>query len=386
VRRLELEDFRNYGRGAAEFASGLNLVTGRNAQGKTNLLEAVYCLGGLGSPRSADAALVKDGAERALLHAEIRRGMRSLRIDLEFRPGRGQRALVNRTPVSGAKALRELTTAVFFGPDDVGVVKGPPEGRRKFLDDAVVKLRPGRDVMRRDWDRVLRQRNTLLKTAPARGRSTGFVSETLAVWDESFCRIGAQLVVARLEVLSMLLPYVQKRFEAVAGEGRIELSYDSSWLGADLAAVVHPTTPPSASAVQRTLEAKLDDVRVREIERGVSLIGPQRDDIAIRLLSEGGQGPPVDARMYGSQGDQRTSALALKLGEYDLLTDALHEDPILLLDDVFSELDARRRKWLIESVGERGQVIVSSAETAPTEVVGVARVIEIRDGHVHALE
>jgi DNA replication and repair protein RecF len=384
VRWVELEDFRNYGREAVEFAPGLNLVSGRNAQGKTNLLEAVYCLGGLGSPRSADGALVKNGTERALLHAEIRRGTRSLRIDLEFRPGRGQRALVNRTPVSGAKALRELTTAVFFGPDDVGLVKGAPDGRRKFVDDLVVKLRPGRDVMRRDWERVLRQRNTLLKTAPARGRSTESVGETLAVWDESFCRVGAQLVVARLEVLSALLPYVRKRYEAVAGGGRIELAYDSSWLEADIAGGVYSTTSPDAPVVQAALETKLDEVRSREIERGVSLVGPQRDDMEIRLLSDGGQGPPIDARIYGSQGDQRTSALALKLGEYDLLTDALHEEPILLLDDVFSELDAERRRWLIESVGERGQVIVSSAETVPTEVVEVARVIEVSGGHVHA--
>lgn len=386
MRWVELEDFRNYGREAVEFAAGLNLVSGRNAQGKTNLLEAVYCLGGMGSPRSADAALVKAGAERALLHAEIHRGTRSIRIDLEFRSGRGQRALVNRTPVSGMKALRELTTAVFFGPDDVGVVKGAPEGRRRFVDDLVVKLRPGRDVMRRDWERVLRQRNTLLKTAPARGRSSASVGETLAVWDESFCRVGAQLVVARLEVLSALLPYVRKRYEAVAGGGCIELGYDSSWLGADSTGVVHSAASPGAGEVQATLEAKLEEVRSREIERGVSLVGPQRDDVEIRILSEAGQGPPVDARVYGSQGDQRTSALALKLGEYDLLTDALQEEPILLLDDVFSELDAGRRKWLMESVGEKGQVIVSSAETAPTEVVGVARVIEVSEGHVHAVK
>jgi DNA replication and repair protein RecF len=386
VRWVELEDFRNYAREAVEFDPGLNLVSGRNAQGKTNLLEGIYCLGGLGSPRSADAALVKNGTERALLHAEIRRGTRSIRIDLEFRPGRGQRALVNRTPVSGVKALRELTTAVFFGPDDVGVVKGAPDGRRRFIDDLVVKLRPGRDVVRRDWERVLRQRNTLLKTAPARGRSSGSVGETLAVWDESFCRVGAQLVVARLEVLSALLPYVQKRYEAVAGGGRLELGYDSSWLGADVKGVVHSATSPDPQEVQAMLQAKLEEVRAREIERGASLVGPQRDDMEIRLLSDGGQGPPVDARVYGSQGDQRTSALALKLGEYDLLTDALQEEPILLLDDVFSELDARRRKWLIESVGEKGQVIVSSAETAPTEVLGVARVIEVSEGHVHALK
>lgn len=382
MRRLELEDFRNYHHETVEFVSGLNLVSGKNAQGKTNLLEAAYCLGGLGSPRAPDAALLRAGAERALLHAEINRGPRVVRIDLELRPGRGQRVLINRTPVPGIGALRQLITAVFFGPDDVGLVKGPPDGRRRFVDDLVVKLRPSRDGLRRDWERVLRQRNTLLKTAPSR-RGGAPVDETLGVWDDSFARVGAQLVVARLEVLRALLPYTQKRYEAIAGRGRIELSYDSAWLPADSADIA-TGNPVDAESVAGMLKVKIKELRARELERGVSLAGPQRDDIEIRLLANEDDGALVDARVFGSQGDQRTTALALKLAEYDLLTEALHEDPILLLDDVFSELDPARRRWLVEGVGGRDQVIVSSAEPSGTGLRGVARVIEVSGGRVDA--
>jgi DNA replication and repair protein RecF len=381
VSRLELEDFRNYVREAVELSPGLNLVSGRNAQGKTNLLEAVYCLGGLGSPRGPDATLVREGRERALLHSEIRRRNRILQVDLEFRLGRGQRALVNKTPVSGAGALRELITGVFFGPDDVWLIKGPPDGRRRFLDDLVVKLRPSRDALRRDWERVLRQRNSLLKTAPGRARSSESLAQTLAVWDESFCRIGAQLVVARLEALAALTPYVRKRFEAIAGGGRIELSYASAWLGTDVA---DGGAPAHVHTVQQALEARVAEVRGREVERGVSLAGPQRDDVEVRVQSDDEQGPPVDARAYASQGDQRTCALSLKLAEHDLLIEALDDEPILLLDDVFSELDPARRRWLVGSVGDGGQVVVSSAEASPAEINGVARVIEVNGGRINA--
>jgi DNA replication and repair protein RecF len=163
VDEVALEDFRNYERARVDFGAGLNLVVGRNAQGKTNLLEAVYCLGGLGSPRSPDVALVRTGSERALVHGRVLRGARRVAIDLEIRPGRGTRALVNKSAASGGRALAEVTTAVFFGPDELSLIKGSPEGRRRFLDELVVKLRPARDGLRREWERVLRQRNALLR-------------------------------------------------------------------------------------------------------------------------------------------------------------------------------------------------------------------------------
>ena len=205
VDRLVLEDFRNYTLARAEFDPGLNLIVGRNAQGKTNLLEGIYCLSGLGSPRGPDSTLVRDGAERALIHAEVARGERRIEADLEIRPGRGTRALVNKTPVPGLGALSELIVSVFFGPDELSLIKGSPEGRRRFLDDLVVKVRPTREGLRREWERTLKQRNALLKSAP---RSAGpQVLETLEVWDEALCRTGAALTAARLSVLADLMPF-----------------------------------------------------------------------------------------------------------------------------------------------------------------------------------
>ena len=166
VDRLVLEDFRNYEREEIDLSGGLNLVVGRNAQGKTNLLEAIYCIGGFGSPRGPDATLVREGAERALVHADVTRGERTVHVDLEYRPGRGMRALLNGTAVPGVRSLRELTAAVFFGPDELSLIKGSPDGRRRFLDELVVKLRPARDTIKREWDRVLKQRNALLRSAP----------------------------------------------------------------------------------------------------------------------------------------------------------------------------------------------------------------------------
>jgi DNA replication and repair protein RecF len=377
VERLRLVSFRNYHDETVDFAPGLNLVVGANAQGKTNLLEALHFLGGLGSPRGSDVGIVLDGAEAALLHADVVRSDRSVHIDLEFRPGRGARTLINRVPAAGPRALRDLVVAVFFGPDDLALVKGAPDLRRRWLDDLVVKLHPARESLRREWERVLRQRNTLLKSAPRAGSARDSAHGTLAVWDEAFCRLGAQVAAARLESLGALLPYAQKRYEVVAGGGRLDLSYAGAWLPAS--AAEHGR---SEQALNDALAAKLDEVASRELERGVSLVGPQRDDVDIRLAAKDGDGSMKEARTFASQGDQRTIALALKVGEFDLLCDALGDDPILLLDDVFSELDVARRSWLLDSVGTADQTIVSSAES--NLPLGEARVVRITAGKIDA--
>lgn len=376
VDRLVLEDFRNYEREEIDLSGGLNLVVGRNAQGKTNLLEAIYCIGGFGSPRGPDAALVRNGADRALVHADVTRDERTVHVDLEHRPGRGVRALLNGTAVPGMRALRELTASVFFGPDELSLIKGSPEGRRRFLDELVVKLRPARDTIKREWDRVLKQRNALLRSAPRGGGAARSARETLVVWDEAFCNTGAELAAARLEVLAALTPYAAKRYEEVAGGGRLELSYQASWLG-DV-----PTDAADVATLREALANALDEVRPRELERGMSLIGPQRDDVVVNLSSAGYAQSLLDARAYASQGDQRTCALALKLGEHDLLTDALGDHPILLLDDVFSELDPARRAWLADAIRGIGQSVVSSAEPGAVEAADAARVIRVEGGRV----
>ena len=380
VESLDIEDFRNYRSAHLELAEGVNLIVGRNAQGKTNLLEAVHCLSGLGSPRAADSALVRDGSERALLHAWVVRGERRLAVDMELRPGRGTRALINKTPVSGSRALSALTTSVFFGPDELSLVKGSPDGRRRFLDELVVKLRPARDGLRREWERVLKQRNSLLKSAP---RAKGASLSTLDVWDESLCRVGAALTAARLEVLGDLLPFALKRYESIAGGGRLDLAYISSWIEQEFNedALRDPSTI-AEQPLAEMLKKGIENLRQRELERGMSLIGPQRDDVGV-LLQAGADVPTMlEARVYASQGDQRTSALALKLAEHDLLTERLDDRPLLLLDDVFSELDPERRQWLGDAIRSMGQTLVSSAEPGATEAARAGLVIEVAAGEI----
>lgn len=380
VEELAVQDFRNYERARLELTAGVTLITGRNAQGKTNLLEAIYCLSGLGSPRTTEPVLVREGAEKAYVHGRVRRGERRVEIDLEIRIGKGSRALLNKTPVQGAKALGEIVVAVFFGPDDLSLVKGSPDGRRRFLDDLAVKARPASDGLRKEWERVLRQRNSLLKTAP---RSSGAAPRTLEVWDEAFCRAGGSMAAARLRALAGLAPQARRRFESISGGDRLTLAYDSSWLDVALAekALEAPDTIDDAE-MQVSLRAALESVRVRELERGVSLVGPQRDDVAIRLESPTDTRGPREARSHASQGEQRSGALSLKLGEFDLLESVLHDEPILLLDDVFSELDPARREWLADSVRGRAQTIVSSAEAGAVEAARADRIFEVTAGTV----
>ncbi|HYP22543.1 MAG TPA: DNA replication/repair protein RecF [Actinomycetota bacterium] len=364
VDALALEDWRNYERQSVDLSPGLNLVVGANAQGKTNLLEAAYCLSGFGSPRAADAALVRHGCERALLHASVERRGRTVRIDLEVRPGRGSRALLNKTPVQ-PRLLGDVCVSVFFGPDELSLVKGSPDGRRRVLDELIVKLRPARDGIRREFERTLKQRNALLKSAPRGGSAT--VSSTLDVWDAALARAGAALAAARLEALTGLIPLAAKRYAEVAGAGTLTLEYASSWVGEN--------TAPDAASLEEQLRAAIAEARPREIERGVGLVGPQRDDVSVILDG-------VDARVFASQGDQRTCALALKLGEHDLLSDALGEEPVLLLDDVFSELDPSRRAWLADAVRSIGQTLVSTAEPVALDALSPGATFSVAGGTV----
>lgn len=366
IEKVELRDFRNYADESVELVPGVNLIVGRNAQGKTNLLEAVCCLGGLGSPRSPDGALVRHGAERAVLHAVIIRRGRAHSVDLELQPGRGARALIDKNRTPTLSSLTELAPTVFFGPDELALVKGSPEQRRRFLDDLVVKLRPGRGTVRRDFERAQRQRNALLKSAP-RGRRDEL--PTLDVWDESFARTGARLTAMRLSALADLAPMAEQRYGSIAGAGTLDLTYESSWLA--------DQDPQDEDLLYKSLMAALERNRAREIERGVSIEGPQRDDVAVRL---GEPGDLYDARSFASQGDQRTASLALKLAEHDLLSASLGEAPVLLLDDVFSELDGPRRGWLGETIAVVDQVLISAADPGAATTVPAGRVLEVSAG------
>jgi len=353
---LTLTDFRNYAAATVEFAPGLNLVVGRNGQGKTNLVEAVNVACGLGSHRGARAeAMVRHGAERAIVSAAGVGAGREVRLDVEVKRTGGTRMLVNRVAVDRSSSAPLV--AVSFSPDDLVVVKGGPEERRRLLDQAAMRLRPLAAAQRQEFEQVLRQRTGLLKAAPASQRALA----TLDVWDESFARAGAVVVRNRLSVLERLAPVTAGRYRSLAGSGgagaspglggpapEVTLDYEASWAA---------PVPAGEEEIRAALLEALARARPRDLERGVSTVGPHRDDLAISLDG-------ADARLYASQGEQRSLALSLRMAERDLVAEERGEDPILLLDDMFSELDEGRREHLVAMVASSGQTIATATSGA----------------------
>jgi DNA replication and repair protein RecF len=360
VAHLSLHDFRSYATAEVELSPGATAFIGRNGQGKTNLVEAVDYLSRLASHRvTSDAPLVRAGAEQAVVRAAVVRDGRTAVLEVELNPGRANRARVNRSPLPRARDLVGLVRTVVFSPEDLTLVKGDPSDRRRFLDDLLVLRTPRLSGVRADYDRVLRQRNSLLKTAGAarRGSSSqeGALS-TLGVWDAHLARTGAELLAERLALVESLRPYVGKAYETVArGASRddADLEYKPSF---DLAGLT------DRAGLTEALLAEVERRRGDELDRGISLVGPHRDELLLSL----GHGP-ADGRLpvkgYASHGESWSFALALRLASYDLLR-ADGDDPILILDDVFAELDTERRAQLADLVAGAEQVLVTAAVAA----------------------
>lgn len=375
MRELRLREFRNYDLATVEFAPGLNLVLGRNGQGKTNLVEAVHVLCGLGSHRGATGeAMVRHGANEAIVSGSGTAGGRELRVDAEVRRSGGTRMLVNRVAMDRSAGAPVVSVA--FSPDDLVLVKGPPDERRRLLDQGAARLRALGGAERQEFERVLRQRTGLLKAAQSSPRALA----TLDVWDESFAKAGAAVVRNRLRVLEQMVPEVRRRYGELAGptgsaagaSSAVELEYRASWVEAGVGTGGGNVEEEIQAAIARALTG----ARNRDLERGVSTVGPHRDDVEIRL---GG----ADARLFASQGEQRSLALSLRMAERDLV--ALHrgEDPILLLDDIFSELDDRRREHLVAMVAGSGQTI-ATATSAEGWPLAVERTLLVDAGTVTA--
>jgi DNA replication and repair protein RecF len=362
VTHLSLVDFRSYPSVELPLEPGVTAFVGPNGEGKTNLVEAVGYVATLGSHRVAtDAPLVRLGAERAIVRASVVRDDRPTLVELELTPGRANRARINRSPVPRAREVLGLLRTVLFAPEDLAVVKGDPAERRRFLDDLLVARTPRLAGVRADYDRVLKQRNALLKSAGAamRQRSSGPDLSTLDVWDTHLATAGAELLAARLELVDLLRPLVASSYASVArGSAEIALDYVSS-LGPDA-----PLQPDRAVLAEALLVA-MGEARRRELERGLSLVGPHRDDLLLRL-------GPLPAKGYASHGESWSFALALRLASYDLLTSDGGE-PVLILDDVFAELDVDRRQRLAELVAPAEQVLVTAAvaEDVPAALSGV---------------
>ena len=375
VSHLTLHDFRSYAAADIALDAGVTAFIGRNGQGKTNLVEAIDYLSRLTSHRVAtDAPLVRAGADQAVVRAAVVRDGRTAVLEVEVNPGRANRARVNRSPLPRVRDLVGLVRTVVFSPEDLTLVKGDPSDRRRFLDDLLVLRTPRLAGVRADYDRVLRQRNSLLKTA--RFARSGSSSEeaalsTLGVWDENLARVGAELLAARLGLVDELRPYVGKAYETVArGASREDarMEYRPSF----------ELPGPDRTALAAALLAEVERRRNDELDRGISLVGPHRDDL---LLTLAGSGQDLPVKGYASHGESWSFALALRLASYDLLR-ADGDDPILILDDVFAELDTDRRSQLAELVAGAEQVLVTAAVAAdvPDALAGVT--YTVADGEV----
>ncbi|WP_125775643.1 DNA replication/repair protein RecF [Antribacter gilvus] len=411
VSHLSLLDFRSYTAVDVELEPGVNAFLGPNGQGKTNLVEAIGYVATLGSHRvSTDAPLIRAGASRAVVRTRVVRGDRASTIELEIAPGKANRGRINRGQPVRARDVLGILRTVLFAPEDLALVKGDPDGRRRFLDQLLVLMIPRVSGVLADYDRVLRQRSALLKSArgvrrsaggrPSRprlsttsstslspglstgsadssagaaGDQTGSELATLDVWDARLAELGAEILVLRLGLVEALRPAVAASYEQVSsGAGAAEISYKWS-LPSE---VPDGAALPSVGAVRDALLDAMRDVRQQELDRGLSLVGPHRDDLVLTLAG-------LPAKGYASHGESWSFALALRLASYRLLggevqapafwnpdlgTDA---EPVLVLDDVFAELDTRRRERLAELVAPARQVLVTAA--VPDDVPGALR-------------
>lgn len=380
---LSLHDFRSYDELVIELGPGPTAFIGPNGQGKTNIVEAVAYLGTLTSHRVAnDAPLVRSGAEAAVVRAKAVREERANLLELEIVAGRANRARLNRAPLPRARDILGMVPSVLFAPEDLTLIKGDPQARRRFLDDLVVQLTPRLAGVRAEYDKVLRQRSALLKSAgAARRRGAKAELATLDVWDGHLAASGAQLIAARAELLHLLRPHVASDYAAISeASNSAHLRYRSSLHNSSELSEDDEAELRDVNHVHEGLLQAMGEQRQKEIERGISLVGPHRDDLVLYL-------DDLPARGYASHGEAWSYALALRLASYHLLvaeqdTWQLAGKPVLILDDVFAELDVRRRQALVEMVRHADQLLITAAVAADVPGELNARRLLVADGQV----
>jgi len=386
LRHLSVVDFRSYAEAELPLTPGVTTMIGLNGQGKTNLVEAVGYIATLGSHRVAsDAPLVRFGAQQAIVRGAVIRDGRETLVEIEINVGRANgsrnRARLNRSPVPQPREVLGTLRTVMFAPEDLALVKGDPAERRRFLDELLVARQPRWAGVRADYDKVLKQRNALLKSAApvlrrgarrTRGSSTTSSTalstppvdkavdevvdalHTLDVWNTHLARVGAQLLYARLRLMRDLAPYLAAAYDEVSDvKSDARIAYRSS-LREEVSHNIAMGAVPQMDELHDELLASLEAVRVNEIERGISLVGPHRDDVVLTL----GELP---AKGYASHGESWSFALGLRLAAYQLLRHDLGEDPVLILDDVFAELDSGRRERLAGLITDCEQVLITAA-------------------------
>ncbi len=381
ITHLLLTDFRSYETVQVDFGPGVTTLVGRNGHGKTNVVEAVRYLSTLSSHRVAtDAPMLRAGAQRAIVSGRVQRGERALTLEVTMIPGKANQARLNRGNARPRDLVGILRTVV-FAPEDLALVKGEPGTRRGFMDELCVALQPPLAGDIADYDRVLRQRSSLLKSARGKPR---FDVSTLDIWDEKLADLGARIMHARLAAMEALAPHVDRAYADVApGEGTCAIAYSTAvevtihgaegdgaaGVGARQAAAPSASTP--VADIGAALLSTMVDRRSQEIDRGVCLVGPHRDDLDIRIGD-------LPAKGYASHGESWSCALALRLGSFALLADDGDDgEPVLILDDVFAELDSGRRAALAARVVAAGQVLITAA--VPEDVPEQLR--EHPDGH-----
>ncbi len=369
VRHLVLTDFRSWPRVELELAPGRTVFVGPNGFGKTNLVEALWYSATLNSHRVAtDAPLIRVGADRAIISTIVVNEGRELAVDLDITSGRANKARLNRSPVRSAREVLGVLRAVLFAPEDLALVRGDPAERRRYLDELATTRRPTIAGVRADYDKVVRQRTALLKTAAgARFRGDDSALQTLDVWDGHLAAHGAQLIAARIDLVNELAPEVEKAYQLLAPASRpASVRYRSR------VDVVEHEAAAGNTDVEVLEAALLDELsrrRSAELERGVCLVGPHRDDLELRLGEQVAKG-------FASHGESWSMALSLRLASYELLR-AEGSDPVLLLDDVFAELDTARREALAQVAASAEQVLVTAAVAEDIPADWDARRIDI---------
>jgi DNA replication and repair protein RecF len=371
VARLVLHDFRSYPAAELDLEAGPTAFIGANGQGKTNLVEAVDYVSRLDSHRvSGDAPLVRVGADQAVVRVEVKRDDRTALIEVEITPGRANRARVNGAALPRTRDVVGILRTVMFSPDDLALVKGDPSDRRHFLDALLTLRTPRLGGVKADYDRVLKQRNALLKSA--RGRQQSVDLSTLDIWDDKLATLGGELVAHRLTLLDDLEPYLTDAYLQVASEApedrrRVKATYKPS-------VQLPEGSAGDQGAVREALLAGIADRRRDELERGISLVGPHRDEVVLEIGD-------LPAKGYSSHGESWSLALALRLASFALLRSE-GDDPVLILDDVFAELDQGRREQLATLVGDAEQVLVTAAVADDVPKALLGRRFRVEGGRV----
>jgi DNA replication and repair protein RecF len=382
VKRVRLTNFRNYKTAEVELTQGVNLLHGSNGQGKTNLVEAINFFAGLSSHRVAGTSpLIKQGEQTAIISLELAHEEKELLLEFELNADAPNRARLNKSPVAKSKDILGYLNSVIFAPEDLDIVKRDPTNRRAFIDQLIVQFTPRMLGVYSDYERVLKQRNTLLKSARATG-TKGDALSTLSAWDESLVKLGSEIIAARVAIAEKLSPGLISNYQAIAkSNNEPRMFIKSSILGstpldADETDDTEYLETADREQIAQLFWEKLENLRPKELERGITLVGPHRDDLVLILGS-------LPAKGYASHGESWSYALALRLASLEILkAESRLGDPILILDDVFAELDADRRTKLAQLVQGNEQVIITAAVVEDVPETLVAKRFSVVSGEI----